>query len=69
LGILQQDPDVWFAQGREVDHTEIDLMVEARNTARAAKDFAEADRIRDELSELGIVIEDKPEGTSWRVTG
>ena len=69
LGILQQDPDAWFAQGREVDHTEIDLMVEARNAARAAKDFAEADRIRDELAERGIVIEDKLSGTTWRVTG
>ena len=69
LGILQQDPDAWFAQGRKVDHKEIDLMVEARNAARAVKDFAEADRIRDELAERGIVIEDKPDGTSWRVTG
>ena len=69
LGILQQDPDAWFAQGREVDHMEIDLMVEARNAARAVKDFAEADRIRDELAERGIMIEDKPGGTSWRITG
>ena len=69
LGILQQDPDAWFAQGRKVDHKEIDLMVEARNAARAVKDFAEADRIRDELAERGIVIEDKPDGTSWRVAG
>ena len=44
-------------------------MVEARNAARAAKDFAEADRIRDELAERGIVIEDKLSGTTWRVTG
>lgn len=69
LGILQQEPDAWFAQGREVDATEIDALVEARNAARAAKDYAEADRIRDELSERGIVIEDSAEGTTWRVTG
>jgi cysteinyl-tRNA synthetase len=68
LGILQQDPDAWFSQGREVDEAEIDQMVEARNAARAAKNFAESDRIRDELAARGIVIEDKPEGTTWRVT-
>jgi cysteinyl-tRNA synthetase len=44
----------------------IDAMVEARDAARAARDFAEADRIRDELQEMGVVIGDSPDGTRWR---
>ncbi|MDA0656958.1 MAG: cysteine--tRNA ligase [Proteobacteria bacterium] len=70
LGILQQEPDAWFAHGREggVDGAEIDQLVADRNAARTAKNFAEADRIRDALAERGIVIEDRAEGTVWRVT-
>ena len=37
-----------------------------RNEARKSKDFAEADRIRDDLADQGIILEDKPEGTIWR---
>jgi cysteinyl-tRNA synthetase len=50
--------------GVEADD-EIDALVAARNAARAAKDFAEADRIRDELAARGITIEDTPTGTVW----
>ena len=46
--------------------TEIDGLVAARDAARAAKNFAEADRIRDELAGRGIVLEDTPNGTIWR---
>ena len=45
---------------------EIDVLVAAREAARAAKDWAEADRIRDELSGRGIVVEDTPRGPEWR---
>ncbi len=41
-------------------------MVKARDDARSRKDFAEADRLRDELQGKGIVLEDSPEGTRWR---
>lgn len=71
LGLLQQDPAVWFrwqpAAGSRFDDAEIDRLIEARIEARRNKDFAEADRIRDELAEGGVVLEDKPGGeTIWR---
>jgi len=53
------------ATGDADDADEIDVMVQARNHARAAKDFAAADRIRDELASRGVVIEDTESGTVW----
>ena len=53
------------AEAPEAD-AEIDALVEARETARRAKDWAESDRIRDELSRRGIVVEDTPRGPEWR---
>lgn len=47
------------------DAAEIDALVEARSAARAARDFAEADRVRDELAARGVVLEDGPDGTTW----
>ena len=44
-----------------------DRMVEERRAARKAKDFARADAIRDELAARGIVLEDSPQGTRWKV--
>lgn len=69
LGILQQDPETWFRSadaGDGLSATEIEAMIDARKQARANKDFAEADRIRDAFTEAGIVIEDSAGGTTWR---
>ena len=66
LGILQQDP-THFLQG-DTEHLAIDIdaMIAARNQARAEKNWAESDRIRDELAALGIALEDKDGQTTWR---
>jgi len=70
LGLLQRDP-VEFLQAAPVADdvlraAEIDAKVGARNMAKMTKNYAEADRIRDELKFAGIVLEDGPQGTAWR---
>ncbi len=69
LGLLQQDPEVWFKGAGEEGVSQIEDLIIRRESARKAKDFAEADRIRDELSAMGIVLEDGPDGTTWRRAG
>jgi len=64
LGLLQRDPDEFFHSG--VSEENIQEKIDARLTARKRKDFAEADRIRKELEEAGIVLEDDAQGTTWR---
>jgi cysteinyl-tRNA synthetase len=68
LGILQQDPEMFFQSdtGSELTAEDIEAMIQARADARKAKNFAEADRIRDELAEKGIILDDSREGTTWR---
>ncbi len=68
LGLLQQDPEAFFqAEGvAELGPEQIEALIEARANARKEKNFAEADRIRDELLEKGIILDDSREGTSWR---
>ncbi|MDQ6983956.1 MAG: class I tRNA ligase family protein, partial [Ghiorsea sp.] len=65
LNILNHEPDAWF-QGDAEDSSAIDALVQARDAAKKAKDYAEADSIRDELLAQGIVLEDSPEGTRWK---
>ncbi len=66
-GILALDLDkVEEDQPEPALNSEIDAMIEARQKARAEKNFAESDRIRDELKEMGIILEDSPQGVKWR---
>ncbi len=69
IGLLQQDPAAWLKGevSADVDVAEIEALIEARKAARARKDWAESDRIRDELAARGILLEDKAGQTSWRV--
>ena len=66
LGILQTDTDTFLKQGATLSDTQIDEKIKQRNNARANKDFAVADAIRDELDSLGIVLEDNTGTTTWR---
>jgi cysteinyl-tRNA synthetase len=66
LGLLQQDPQAFLQAGAAgVDEDSIQRHIQARAAAKAAKNFAEADRIRNELLAQGIVLKDSAQGTQW----
>ncbi|MEN9377026.1 MAG: hypothetical protein RL710_2183, partial [Pseudomonadota bacterium] len=67
LGLLQGDPKVFLQSGAELDEGAILALIGQRASAKAAKDFAEADRIRKELLARGIVLKDSAAGTTWEV--
>jgi len=70
LGLLQQPPGEYLKRGvgeAQLTDLQVDTLIEARRAARKKKDFGESDRIRDALASAGIVLEDKPDGsTGWR---
>jgi cysteinyl-tRNA synthetase len=74
LGLLQSEPEAFLremagsagAADAGLSDAAIDELIARRLQARADKDWAEADRIRDELDALGILLEDGATGTSWR---
>ena len=68
MGLLQQDPEAWL-KGDNDDAAEVEKLIAARNAARKAKNFAEADRIRTDLALKGILLEDGAGGTTWRRAG
>jgi cysteinyl-tRNA synthetase len=67
LGLLQQDPAAWFSRGSaEGDDARIQALVDERNAAKQARDFARADAIRRQLAEEGVLLEDTAQGVRWR---
>jgi cysteinyl-tRNA synthetase len=68
LGLLQYDPEKYLKGSMSLEETDkIEALINARNKARHEKNWIEADRLREELQSLGIVIEDGPHGTTWRI--
>jgi cysteinyl-tRNA synthetase len=71
LGLLQQDPETWLKTtgSAQIDEAEVERLIALRAAARKAKDFAEADRIRDQLAAEGVILEDQSGKTRWRRAG
>ena len=74
LGILTESPKTYFDKKRtdalkqqSLDPAVIDKMVQERNAARKSKEWGKADDIRNKLQEMNIIIEDRPDGTIWKV--
>jgi cysteinyl-tRNA synthetase len=70
MGLLQQSAAEWKllrTAAASVDEGKVASLIDARNTARKAKNFKESDRIRDELAAMGVVLKDSKDGTTWEI--
>ena len=68
LGLLESEPDAWFEGDADAGMKDrVDALLAERISARAAKDWAVADRIRAELDGMGVVVMDGPQGATWRL--
>ncbi len=65
LGVLQQAPKSYLQGGSGLDEATVESLIAARQAAKQARNFAEADRIRRELADQGIELKDSPQGTTW----
>ena len=68
LGLLQADPQTWLQAGAgegALSEVAIQALIEQRQAAKAAKDFAQADAVRQQLLSQGVVLKDGPQGTTW----
>ena len=69
MGLLQQDSEQWFTLARggdDISAEDIEELIEKRKQAKTDKDYAGADQVRKDLLDLGVVLEDSREGTTWR---
>jgi len=66
LGLYQSSPETFLTQGVILSKEEIESLINKRSEARKKKDWVTADTIREKLSQAGIILEDTPEGTTWR---
>jgi cysteinyl-tRNA synthetase len=70
IGLLQLPPPQWNAARQTsatVDEHKVAALIEARDSARRARNFKEADRLRDELAAMGVVLKDSKDGTTWEI--
>ena len=70
IGLLQHKADEWEAfrpASISIDEAKVASLIDARNAARKGRNFAEADRIRDELAAMGVVLKDSKAGTTWEI--
>ena len=66
LGYFNKSLDEWFKKDIRIDKTIVEKLISERNNARKEKKFNLADEIREKLDDMGVIIEDNPDGSSWR---